>query len=43
MYSDIGTTTNDTEQQEKEVARRHRSKKNISTVLEDGLQLRKKN
>jgi hypothetical protein len=43
MYSDNGTRTKDTEQQEKEVARRDRSKKNISTVLEDGLQLCKKN
>jgi hypothetical protein len=40
MYN--GTRAKDTEQQEKEVARRDRSKKNISTVLEDGLQLCKK-
>jgi hypothetical protein len=43
MYSDNGTSAKDTEQQEKEVAQRDRSKKNISTVLEDGLQLCKKN
>jgi hypothetical protein len=40
MYN--GTRAKDTEQQEKEVARRDRSKKNISTVLEDRLQLCKK-